>query len=82
MTLHEAYEGSFSLLASTFNRPVIAWNDDAEDPMGHGRKRTVRVNAVKDSLVTGHVFWGEKDGAKERGSVSLETSNSPLRLRL
>ncbi|KAI1790402.1 hypothetical protein LXA43DRAFT_513251 [Ganoderma leucocontextum] len=81
VTLHETYEGSFSLLSSTFFRPAVEWDKDPEDPAGRGRERTVKVNAVKDSLVTGDVFWGEKE-AKEKGSVSVETSNSPLRLIL
>lgn len=80
--LHETYEGSFSLLGSRFFRPVVEWNEDAEDPAGRGRERTVKVNAVKDSSVTGDVFWGKSDAKERPGTVSVGTSNSPLRLVL
>ena len=61
---------------------MVGWNQDIEDPAGRGRERTVKVNAVKDSLLTGDVFWGEKDAKERPGTVSVETSNSPLRLLL
>ncbi|PIL33769.1 hypothetical protein GSI_04394 [Ganoderma sinense ZZ0214-1] len=80
--LHETFEGAFSLMASAFLRPVVEWKRDAEDPAGRGRERTVKVNAVKDSLVTGNVFWGEQEGMKRRGTVRVATSNSPVRLIL
>ena len=80
--LHETFEGAFSLTTSRFLRPVVEWERDVEDPAGRGRERTVRVNEVKDSLVTGNVFWGKKEGAKARGTVRVSTTNSPLRLLL
>ena len=63
---------------------MVEWKEDAEDPAGRGRERTVKLSTVKDSLVTGHVFWGEKEDKQGRGpgTVRVTTSNSPLRLLL
>ncbi|KAI0800247.1 hypothetical protein C8Q74DRAFT_1364019 [Fomes fomentarius] len=81
VTLHKTYEGKFDLASSPFFRPVVSWGDDVEDPKGQGRKRFMHVETDSRNHVRGLAVWGLE--AKEpRGSVQVETSNSPLHLTL
>ena len=79
VTLHETYEGSFDASASSWFHPEVRWKP-VEDPAGRGRQRYVQVESDKRSHVRGFAFWDLE--SKERGSVTLDTSNSPLRLDL
>lgn len=80
VTLHKTYEGKFDLASSPFIKPVVSWGDDV-DPKGQGRKRFVHVETDSRNHVRGVAVWG-LDAKEPRGSVKVETSNSPLHLTL
>ncbi|KAI0696204.1 hypothetical protein C8T65DRAFT_37507 [Cerioporus squamosus] len=79
VALHETFEGRFDASTSSWFTPEVRWKP-VEDPAGRERKRDVRIDTVKRSHVHGSVYW-DADG-EERGSVTVETSNSPIRLDL
>ena len=80
VTLHPTYEGAFDVRSSKWFRPTVEWDAEAQDPAGKGRRRTVQVQRVRGESVKGSAAWAE--GGEERGEVDVETSNSPLWLKL
>ena len=80
VTLHTTYEGTFEARSSRWFRPTVEWDAEAKDPAGEGRNRRVQVRRVRGESVEGSAAWAE--GGEERGHVVVETSNSPLRLKL
>lgn len=81
ITLHPAYEGSYSIRSSMI-APKVEYSGDVEDPSGQGRHRVHNTHRVtRGHLVEGSVRWGEEGGEKG-GSVTLSTSNSPAVLEL
>ncbi|RDX48573.1 hypothetical protein OH76DRAFT_1483681 [Lentinus brumalis] len=79
VTLHETYEGRFDASTSSWFSPEVRWKP-VDDPAGRERKRNVRIDTVKRGQSHGAVYW-DADG-EERGSVVVDTSNSPVRLDL
>ncbi|KAI0740773.1 hypothetical protein C8Q76DRAFT_791175 [Earliella scabrosa] len=79
VVLHKTYEGAFDLLTSMFFRPEVKWSP-VEDPAGRGRQRDVRFSTIGRGQVRGLVAWDEE--GESRGTVKVETSNSPLQLTL
>lgn len=80
-TLHTAYEGSYSVATSNWNKPAVHFNDNAEDPSGDGRKRTLETVSLGKGNQNGHVYWGSGD-RKSVGSMRLSTSNAGVQLNL
>ena len=80
ISLPRTYEGAFSLRSSNISPSVVEADRNPEDPAGQGRRRWLSIYKVKNVL-TGAVYWGsEKKG--EKGTVDVQTSNSPARLVL
>ncbi|KAI0753418.1 hypothetical protein C8Q80DRAFT_1095853 [Daedaleopsis nitida] len=79
VSLHKTFEGKFDISSSMWWTPEVQWHP-VEDPAKRERKRQVSVGQVARSHVRGNVAWDE-DG-KNRGEVTLKTSNSPVRLFL
>ncbi|KAI1788344.1 hypothetical protein LXA43DRAFT_1097445 [Ganoderma leucocontextum] len=77
VTMHETFEGSFDLWTTNAGTPTVHARD-VRDPAGRGRKRGYLVHANRRNSVRGNVWWGEEN--KERGSVSVWTTNGRLRL--
>ena len=63
--LHPTYEGTFSL-SSSLSHPVVNIKDEVEDPIGEGRKRTVKFVRARGHVVAGEVTWGDTraDGSR------------------
>jgi len=80
ISLHSAYQGSFSIATSLFGASVII-DHDVEDPSGRGRQRNVVISGKHISnKASGEVWWGKERTSK--GNVHLETSILPVVLRL
>ncbi|KAG8709152.1 hypothetical protein FRC09_000830 [Ceratobasidium sp. 395] len=83
VSLHAAYEGSFSIKTSSTSAEVD--NEHARDPTGKGRYRTITTTKSGKTEVQGKIFWGSekdhKDGP-ETGQANIQTSNGWARLRL
>ncbi|KAI0712789.1 hypothetical protein C8T65DRAFT_173664 [Cerioporus squamosus] len=81
VTLHPTYEGTYDASSTLIFRPEVRWTG-AEDPYGRGARRIVRIdeNTRKGPRVSGGVSWTH--GGESKGKVTVETSNSPLRLDL
>ena len=79
VAVHETFEGAFDLSTTNAGTPTVHARD-GRDPAGHGRKRghAVRVGPSRRKEVHGNVWWGEEN--KERGSVSVGTSNGRVQL--
>ncbi|PIL33801.1 hypothetical protein GSI_04426 [Ganoderma sinense ZZ0214-1] len=80
VTLHPTYEGAFDVQSSKWFRPTVEWDAEAHDPAGKDRRRSVQVKRVRGESVKGSAAWEE--GGEERGEVEVDTSNSPLWLKL
>jgi len=83
VSLHAAYEGSFSIKTSSASAEVD--NEHARDPSGKGRYRTVTSVKNNKSEIRGKIFWGyEKDHEEgaETGRAVIQTTNGWARLRL
>lgn len=80
LALHRAYEGTFTLRTSN-SPPSVDCDNDIEDPAGRGRTRWVEVKRNVNNVLKGAVGWS-KGGEAAKGSVDVQTSNSPVRLVL
>ncbi|KAF8641436.1 hypothetical protein AX16_009949 [Volvariella volvacea WC 439] len=78
--LPASYEGSIDG-QTTWSRFNLRYDPAAEDPAGRGRQRHLDVTRVRGSSdFEGKVYWSEK--GRDRGSVELVTSFSPVNLEL
>ena len=83
--LHDTYQGAF-MLNTTLYEPSLHWSEDAEDPAGRGRHRTVQWEAWKgkegESSKYGYAMWvgGGNTPEVTKGDVRVSTSLSSLRL--
>ncbi|KAI9508246.1 hypothetical protein F5148DRAFT_931999 [Russula earlei] len=80
--LHPAYEG-FYKLRTTFFPPVLAVDDNVEDPTGRGRKRVIDEKTVGRGpfrILHGDVVWVPQDEGAPKGKVDVSTTNSPVQL--
>lgn len=77
VTAHETFEGAFDLRTTNARAPEVVVRDRS-DPAGRGRKRARVVRPDGRTAVRGNVWWGEEN--KERGSVSVWTSNGRVQL--
>jgi len=80
LSLHRAYEGPFALQSSNIP-PNLKYDSDVEDPAGKGRTRWVEIHQRVKNVLSGAVGWGS-DHSTGKGSVDLQTSNSPAQLVL
>ncbi|KAH9935092.1 uncharacterized protein BXZ73DRAFT_100484 [Epithele typhae] len=55
ITLHPAFEGTFSLDAS--EAPDVRWGERVKDPKGLGRTRVANVSETDDGTTEGSVEW-------------------------
>ena len=81
VSLHAAYEGTFSLMSSG---SVAIDNEHATDPTGKGRYRTVSTTQKTRNSIEGQVFWGHEwdhHNSSETGKAVVKTSNGWARLR-
>ncbi|KAI0071184.1 hypothetical protein K474DRAFT_1712689 [Panus rudis PR-1116 ss-1] len=78
VTLPRTFEGSLNV-RSTNAHNYLYQDENAEDPAGKGRTRTVTLRGLKQ-ILQGYVYW-EKGGEK-RGSVTVQTTNSPALIKL
>ena len=81
VSLDRTYQGTFDASSTLIFSPQVRWKA-AEDPSGRGAQRIVRIddNNRTGPHVRGGVSWTH--GGESKGSVIVETSNSPLRLDL
>ncbi|KAF9018938.1 hypothetical protein BDZ89DRAFT_1164948 [Hymenopellis radicata] len=77
--LPPAYEGSYTLKTSRL-MPQVTSDEDVEDPTGRGRRRTIVTKMASRGVSAGNVYWD--DQAKNKGTVSVNTSNGPITLHL
>ena len=77
--LHPTYEGTFSL-SSGLSSPVVSVNDEVEDPVERGRKRTIKFARAGGRVVAGEVSWG--DTHVDGGRVDLKSGVGIPRLSL
>ena len=72
VAVHDTFEGSFDLSTVNANLPSLMAHN-ARDPAGLGRRRRHAIHGAGRSTLYGNVWWSEEN--KERGSVSVSTSN-------
>ncbi|KAF8896718.1 hypothetical protein CPB85DRAFT_1328869 [Mucidula mucida] len=77
--LPAAYEGSYTLKTSRLI-PQVKADGDIEDPMGRGRRRSVTTKMASRGVRAGNVYWDDQE--KNKGTVSVQTSNGPITLHL
>ena len=77
VTTHETFEGSFDLSTTNARAPTLIVRE-LRDPAGRGRTRGHVVRSTGRTAVHGNVWWGEEN--RERGSVSVSTSNGRVQL--
>jgi hypothetical protein len=75
---HIAFEGTISVQSTLFP-PVIEQND-AEDPSGKGRPRSVEIVKVATGIRMGAVYWDKKK--EVTGSTEITSTNSPIHLQV
>ncbi|KAG6887437.1 hypothetical protein C0995_015310 [Termitomyces sp. Mi166 len=82
VSLHPTYEGSYTATTS-FRRPSILVNYDAEDPAGKGRQRQVHSSINRGPIASGTIRWFDGGDNKELlGNVEVRTSLAPLVLKI
>lgn len=79
--LHEAYEGRF-VVTTTFDKPDIFVDRNKKDPARENRERFVEMKRVGMEGSMGDVRWGEEKEGSTKGTVHIESSFAPVRLRL
>ncbi|KZT21107.1 hypothetical protein NEOLEDRAFT_803428 [Neolentinus lepideus HHB14362 ss-1] len=79
VNLHPTFEGAFALRTSNA-QPAIEVGRGVPDPAHRGRDRQVRQSTRQRGALQGEVFWDEN--RRQTGSVSLASSNAPVRLYL
>ena len=72
VAVHDTFEGPFDLSTVNANLPSLMARNP-RDPAGLGRRRRHTIHSGGRSTLYGNVWWGEEN--KERGSVSVSTSN-------
>ncbi|KAJ7816716.1 hypothetical protein B0H13DRAFT_2459744, partial [Mycena leptocephala] len=75
--LPTTYEGSFSA-ATSISSLAVDFNENAQDPAGKGRKRTMEYERIYKTVARGSIGWSEE--GKTRGSVGARTSMAPVTL--
>ncbi|KAF5391678.1 hypothetical protein D9757_002353 [Collybiopsis confluens] len=76
VNMHKTFEGSFAIRSTPLDKKDVT-KQEAADPEGKGRKRSLVFDSVNGGSVDGRVFWGDEQG-KGRGSIKLETAMSPI----
>jgi hypothetical protein len=75
--LPTTYEGSFSA-ATSMSSLAVDFDENAQDPTGKGRKRTMEYERIYKTVARGSIGWSEE--GKTRGSVGARTSMAPVTL--
>ena len=80
VTMHDTFEGAFDVHTTNAAASVAHIRERVHDPAGLGRIRGHAMQSLNRNVGRGSVWWDE--ATKERGRVSLRTSNAVATLTL